>query len=269
MSTEAPAGLIFKLLPLVMADIGAIAKDQKNTYHDYKFRGIDDVLNAIHPSLARHQVSLTVDVADCQLTERIIDGKQGRQTTQFDCRMKLNVTFWAPDGSSMSNTLAGHGLSNSDDKAIAKCNSSIYKQIMFLALAIPVDDQLNPDSDTHQVRPEDQEERATSRSGRTSGRASRPPAREQEQRQEGPPTQETQKHFADDNPHGGEKETASKLSKGKAAIGNCHTDKQIEQVVKRAKDYLLKKEITPDEYSELVIAAAERSQFLTSAGAAK
>ena len=44
--------LIYKQLPKAAEKIGSITKDKRNTQQGYNFRGIDDVLNAIHPVFA-------------------------------------------------------------------------------------------------------------------------------------------------------------------------------------------------------------------------
>ena len=47
---------IYQAMAEVMKDIDAVGKNQKNQQQGFKFRGIDDVYNAVHPILAKHGV---------------------------------------------------------------------------------------------------------------------------------------------------------------------------------------------------------------------
>ena len=44
------APMIYSAINKVMADIGAVGKNQKNTQQNFMFRGIDAVMNAINPA---------------------------------------------------------------------------------------------------------------------------------------------------------------------------------------------------------------------------
>ncbi len=43
------SNMIYKKMSDVMKDVGAIGKDQKNTQQGFKFRGIDQFVNALYP----------------------------------------------------------------------------------------------------------------------------------------------------------------------------------------------------------------------------
>ena len=45
--------LIYKKIIEVMQDINAISKGRKNDQQHFMFRGIDDVMNELHPTLAK------------------------------------------------------------------------------------------------------------------------------------------------------------------------------------------------------------------------
>ena len=47
---------IYQSISAIIDDIGAVGKDRVNNGQGWKFRGIDDVMNAIHPLLAKHKV---------------------------------------------------------------------------------------------------------------------------------------------------------------------------------------------------------------------
>ena len=41
---------IYEAIPKIMAEIGAIGKNQRNTQQNFMFRGIDAVMNGINPA---------------------------------------------------------------------------------------------------------------------------------------------------------------------------------------------------------------------------
>lgn len=49
-------GMIYTLIPAIMAEIPAIGKEKRNAQQGFNFRGIDDVVNVMKPILAKHQV---------------------------------------------------------------------------------------------------------------------------------------------------------------------------------------------------------------------
>src|SRR5258708_1665260 len=48
--------LIFRKMNAVMKDIKSVSKDQTNSAQGFKFRGIDQFVNALYPALTRHGV---------------------------------------------------------------------------------------------------------------------------------------------------------------------------------------------------------------------
>jgi len=53
------SNMIYKKMSDVMKDVGAIGKDQKNTQQGFKFRGIDQFVNALYPALTKHGVFMS------------------------------------------------------------------------------------------------------------------------------------------------------------------------------------------------------------------
>jgi len=150
---------IHTLLPLVMADIGNIGKDQKNTQQKYNFRGIDDVLNHCNPALVKHGVTCSVKVTKHRVIEVETEkpGYQGGPPTKgFRSRatLKMRVRFSAPDGSYLDNTTAGEAMDYSGDKATNKAMAAAMKYAFFFGLVIPVAPGVVDDSDHDEKIPE-------------------------------------------------------------------------------------------------------------------
>ena len=142
---------IHTLLPAIMADIGAIEKGKKNREQNYKFRGVEDVLNRLHPVLRKHGVSLGQTILGHTVESRWEDKAGGRgQRSVTRATVKLRITFFAPDGSWRDCEGCGEGLDFGSDKATAKACSMAYKYAILLGLAIPVEDHTldDPDQDT-------------------------------------------------------------------------------------------------------------------------
>lgn len=131
---------IHTLLPAIMADIGAIEKGKKNREQNYRFRSVDDVLNALHPLLCKHGVSLGLDVTDHKVESRQeakAGGRGERSVTR--ATLMLTVRFMAPDGSCRTFSACGEGLDFGGDKATAKATSAAFKYAMLLGLCVPVE----------------------------------------------------------------------------------------------------------------------------------
>ena len=63
-------GEIYGRICDLMNDIEAIGKDQQNTHQKYNFRGIDDVYNCLHKSLAKHRIFTIPEVINERHEER-------------------------------------------------------------------------------------------------------------------------------------------------------------------------------------------------------
>jgi len=137
--------LIFKQIPKIMADIKAISKDKINKGYGagYKFRGIDDVYNALQPLLAKHKV-FTVP--------RIIDRKRVEVTSQKGTAglhhfVKFQYFFYAEDGSYICADADGEAL-DYGDKGHGKAASYAHKYALLQVFAIPTDDLDDTDATT-------------------------------------------------------------------------------------------------------------------------
>ena len=142
--------LIFKQIPKIMADLKPISKDQKG--HNFSFRGIDDVYNALQPLMAKYKVFTTTKV----LKETVVayestKGAHGVQrvlTVQFD--------FYAEDGSSVQCITHGEGI-DYGDKCSNKCMAIAHKYALLQTFAVPTKDNDDPDQQSHESAPRQQQ----------------------------------------------------------------------------------------------------------------
>lgn len=142
------SGQIYEAIPAILADVDAIGKNRTNKQQGFAFRGIDDVMNALHPLFAKHKVFPTCEVSDVSRSER--ETKSGG--TMFVVTLKAKYTLHAADGSAVHTEAVGEAMDTAD-KATNKAMSSCYKYAMFQLLCIPTE-AVDADADTPEpVRP--------------------------------------------------------------------------------------------------------------------
>lgn len=133
--------LIYKKIIEVMADINAIGKDRRNQQQGFQFRGIDDVMNELHSSLAKCGVFVLPKV----LEETRTTGKTSRGSDMFYTRLKINFGFYAEDGSHVDAIVIGEAM-DTGDKASNKALSIGLKYAMLQVFCIPTEDEKDPDA---------------------------------------------------------------------------------------------------------------------------
>lgn len=127
-----------------------IAKDRTNQQGaTYKFRGIDDVYNAISPLLGEHGL--------CILPRMIRRECQERQTAKGNAIFYVTVEaefdfVSAEDGSIHTVKTFGEAMDMSD-KATNKAMSAAYKYACLQAFAIPTEGDNDADSSTPIIEP--------------------------------------------------------------------------------------------------------------------
>ena len=139
---------IYPAMIAVMRDSEAVAKAQTNKKQGFRYRGIDDVYNSLHPIMAKHGVFMTTECLSVQEVERVSNAGG----TLFYKRVTSKFTFWAEDGSSVSSIIEGEAM-DSGDKAINKALSVAHKYCLFQAFCLPTEETPDPDSETHEVKP--------------------------------------------------------------------------------------------------------------------
>jgi hypothetical protein len=137
------AGLIHKQMAAILADVGAVEKSRRNQQQNYAFRGIDDVLAALHPLFAKHGVYCTPIVEDVQRSE--YQTKSG--TAMFSTLVRVRHRFHAQDGSYVDCVTVGEG-SDSGDKSANKAMAGAYKYALFYTFSIPTEEAKDSENDS-------------------------------------------------------------------------------------------------------------------------
>lgn len=156
MAEEEKHPMIYAAICGVMADVGAVGKSKQTD--KYKYRGIDDVMNALQPAMVKNKLFVIP-----QVLEEIRQEKQSRQgSVLFYTRLKIRYTFYAADGSNVSAEVIGEAM-DSGDKATNKAMSIAYKYACFQVFSIPTEEMVDPDGEIQPpVKPTGQNQPKTS-----------------------------------------------------------------------------------------------------------
>ena len=135
---------IYALIGKAMREIGAVGKDSVNQTQGFKYRGIDQVYNALNPVMAELGIFFTPEV---------IDQKREEKTTRSGAILTYTIltirfTAYAPDGSNVQMTVIGEAM-DSGDKSTNKAMSVAMKYAMFQLFCIPTEEMKDPDADVY------------------------------------------------------------------------------------------------------------------------
>ena len=140
---------IYAAICAVMEDVGAVTKSKRNTQGaGFMYRGIDDVMNALNPAMAKHKIFTVPEVLEQTREERL--SKAGGNLTYSFCKIKY--TFYAEDGSNVEAVVIGEAM-DSGDKATNKSMSIAFKYACFQVFCIPTEEMIDPDAETHSPSP--------------------------------------------------------------------------------------------------------------------
>lgn len=123
---------IFKKMVAILGDIEAIGKTNTNETQKYKFRGIDDVYNAVHPLFKKHGVFCSTEIVDSKREER--QSKSGG--TNIWTLLTIKFSYWASDGSKVESITQGEAM-DSGDKGSNKAMSAAQKYSIIQMFSIP------------------------------------------------------------------------------------------------------------------------------------
>lgn len=139
---------VYEAISAVSADLAkeGIGKTRKNDQQGYKFRGIDEVFNALAPALVAHKLLILPRMLSREVTERPTQ-KGG---VLFYVIVEAEFDFVsAVDGSKHVVKTYGEAM-DSADKATNKAMSAAYKYAAFQAFCIPTEGDNDADKTTHE-----------------------------------------------------------------------------------------------------------------------
>lgn len=142
---------VYKAINAVQGELAktGIAKDRKNEMQGYKFRGIDEVYNALSPLLAKHGLVILPRVLGRETVER--QTQKGNALFYVTVHVEFDFVA-ASDGSKHTVVTYGEAM-DSGDKATNKAMSAAYKYAAMQTFAIPTEGDNDADAVTHEVTP--------------------------------------------------------------------------------------------------------------------
>jgi len=140
---------VYQLIAAVSADIArqGISKDRNNAQQGYKFRGIDDVYNALSPIMSAHGLVILPRIVARTVSERT----NQKGSVLFYVTVEAEFDFVSShDGSKHTVRTYGEAM-DSGDKATNKAMSAAYKYAAFQTFCIPTEGDNDADAHTHVV----------------------------------------------------------------------------------------------------------------------
>lgn len=145
------SNLIYKKMSEVMKEVGFIAKAQTNQAQGFKFRGIDQFVNALYPALTKHGVFMTPRATQFTQEVRDVVRANGKAAVDKHVAIMMEYDFFAEDGSKVTvGPIPAEGL-DSGDKATNKALSAALKYALIQTFSIPTVDMAEADLDSPEL----------------------------------------------------------------------------------------------------------------------
>ena len=139
---------VYKAIENVMRDLGAEGIGKNKRAQNYNFRGIDDVLNALNPLMAKHGLVIIPRVITRETVER--QAKSGGALFYTFIHAEFDFVS-TEDGSKHTASTIGEAM-DSSDKSSNKAMSAAYKYAAFQTFCIPTE-AVDGDFESHEVKP--------------------------------------------------------------------------------------------------------------------
>lgn len=143
--TDHPSKTIIELITAVKERVGAVAKSDRNTQHNFNFRGIDAVVNAVSGAFIEYGVVTIPEITDYQYGT-IEVGKD--RTRMGHVRVTVAYHFHGPAGDEVTAIAPGEAF-DVGDKATPKAMSVAYRTALLQTLTLPTD-ETDPDAHSYE-----------------------------------------------------------------------------------------------------------------------
>jgi hypothetical protein len=150
MSEQQAAPRVYAAIAAITKDLArtGIAKNRNNTQgQGFKFRGIDDVYNALAPLLAEHGLCIIPRMTSREQIER--SSKSGGAL--FFTTVHAEFDFVSVEDGSKHTACTIGEAQDSGDKSTNKAMSAAYKYVCFMTFCIPLEGTPDADESTVEV----------------------------------------------------------------------------------------------------------------------
>lgn len=136
----------------IMGDLGAIGKDQVNAQQGFKFRGIDQFINAIHPLLVKHGLWIVPRCLSSTVEFKEVTRQNGSKGTNKHVSVSMEYNFIGEEDQVVIGPFPGEAI-DSGDKATNKALSAAYKYMCIQTFCIQTEDIVDADSESPELEP--------------------------------------------------------------------------------------------------------------------
>jgi hypothetical protein len=141
------SGKIYEAISNVMRDVGIVGKNNFNQIQKYKFRSIDDVMNALNPAMVKNHVFVSPTILDQKRSER----ETSKGGVLIYSVVTVRYTFYTDDGSSVEATVVGEAM-DSGDKSMNKAMSAAFKYACFQVFCIPTEEMHDSEEQSDELK---------------------------------------------------------------------------------------------------------------------
>jgi hypothetical protein len=133
---------IYEALAEINKKVDPIKKDKQNTQQNFKYRGIDQVMNELHKLFAEYGVIITSDIVGAVREERTTS----KGTLMIYSIIDYKFTLTATDGTFITTTVRGEA-NDSGDKSSNKSYAVAMKYALLGMFLIPTEEMKDPDAE--------------------------------------------------------------------------------------------------------------------------
>ena len=139
---------IYQRLHSIMAEVGSLDKDKRNTMQNYEYLSEANVKHAIQPLLVKHGVVFTLEVEDLGELKEIGRSAKGNQI--WLTRAKMNYRFTNIDNPDdrAAGVFSGTGA-DMGDKGVYKAITGAIKYILTSTFLVPTGDDPEEEKEEH------------------------------------------------------------------------------------------------------------------------
>lgn len=139
---------IYSKLGEVMKEVTAIDKTRKNEQQGFMFRGIEDFMNELHNSFAKHGIVILPHELEHIQESYEVKNNKGEVKLQFRTRVHMEFKFISTEDGSFVKADGWGEAADNGDKGYNKCKSIALKYVLMQMFLVPTKDIADPDKET-------------------------------------------------------------------------------------------------------------------------
>ena len=142
-------GKIHESMAKIASEMKPVGKDGMNEHQRYRFRRIDDFMNAVGPLMAKHEVSVSIIGIETTADEMQPAGKDrnGNDKLKHCIGRRVTYLFQHSDGSFKIAKAEGYSQDYAD-KAVNQAMSFAFKYLLMQTFCVPTEDLKDGDAVT-------------------------------------------------------------------------------------------------------------------------